>query len=180
MIKLLNGLTGRKKMLLTMAFAIVVVSAGTYAATAFMPGGPMRSHAAAAFDNVVELLAGRSPGERGAASITKGKPGVQHALGKSTEPVQERALGKVFAPRVPPLGEEIAFPELADLSADMPGTGPGVEFPGVSPGSPPGGTNRSSNPPGPSPVPELSTWAGMIIGMGICGAALRRRRSRMA
>jgi hypothetical protein len=47
---------------------------------------------------------------------------------------------------------------------------------------PPGGNPPTEPPTGPptTPVPEPQTWALLIVGMGFVGAALRKRRTRIA
>jgi hypothetical protein len=59
------------------------------------------------------------------------------------------------------------------------GSGPGFGGPGVGPGGGGpggGGTVDGSTPPlVPPAVPEPDTWAMMMLGMGLCGYALRRR-----
>nr|WP_277600667.1 PEPxxWA-CTERM sorting domain-containing protein [Altericroceibacterium xinjiangense] len=50
------------------------------------------------------------------------------------------------------------------------GGGPGGFFP-------PSGGGQVSSPV--TTIPEPQTWAMMILGMGMCGAALRRRNARI-
>lgn len=121
---------------------------------------------------------------------------------KPGEP-EERALGKIFD--TPPEEEVRALGDgpigplaLGDPTAGgLPFDGSGPTFssggpgfpggistvvpPGTTPGGPtdpgdpdPGGPDDPGNPVGA--VPEPGTWAMMILGFGLCGAALRRRR----
>lgn len=142
----------------------------------------------------VELMHQRSPGKRlvGHLAQSKHKKLAAH----------ERALPKIRKPTpvfaaIPPIGElppalvDLVAPpvpmQMASLAA-IP-VGP-FETPGGPPGfflPPPGGFNL---PPGETPgsppievppvsfAPEPATWAMMLIGFGLIGWSLRRRRDR--
>ncbi|MBE1526364.1 hypothetical protein GGC65_000820 [Sphingopyxis sp. OAS728] len=117
---------------------------------------------------------------------------------------EQRALGKIFD--TPPedsikelvdgppgplaLGEPVGsgIPALGDVgggsSSGFPGgistvvpSGPAATPGGPNPGNPtPGGPTDPGVTPPVAAVPEPGTWALMLIGFGLCGAVLRRRR----
>lgn len=159
-------------------------------------------NAVAQAENILGLLEGRSPGERTFALLTKKSPGTPGNRGESPPADVERGLGKVFPPQ--PESPELAFlipPELL-----LPGPMSEPEFSGpiepldeitvpagagsfAPPGGiflPPGGgfvsapPEEGGNPPPQSTapaVPEPSTWAMMLIGFGLCAAAMRSKRN---
>lgn len=127
---------------------------------------------------------------------------VERALGKMFEPEVEPVLvgegpfaspeALLVSPDVAPLGD-LALPS-GDLSSDGPrgsigfpqivGGGGGGGGGGGSPGGAgPGGGSPGTGGPGSTPpvdvtpaVPEPGTWALMLLGMGLCGFTMRRRR----
>lgn len=136
----------------------------------------------------------------------KGKPGgnllSKAPRAEAGEP-EERALGKIFdtppeeaiqsltgVPIGPLALGEIPPGSFGDLatggggpngSPGFPGGGSVIVPPGTSvgPGNPPTPTEPTTptiptNPVGA--VPEPGTWALMLLGFGLCGAAMRRRR----
>jgi len=134
------------------------------------------------------LLDDRSPGDRTAAELTKTKK-------KAPE---ERALGKITKPEPPPEFVEAIAPVPPPTLAEVPpfpvalaGLGPLVEIPPLPPGGGgfitttdtggggAGGTDNPEKPPeNPPPpvVPEPATWATMLLGFGLTGWLMRRRR----
>jgi len=119
---------------------------------------------------------------------------------------EQRALGKIFdtppeesikeITQVPPGPVALSDPipsgllPLGDVGTPPAATvgGPPLGFPGGIGTVVPPGTTAGPGDPGVSPppapgvdtpvaaIPEPATWAMMLIGFGICGAALRRRR----
>lgn len=153
--------------------------------------------------DALDRFTGRSPGERGETDILKGKARTiaDRLFGSrinSGEP-EQRALGKIFD--TPP---EESINELSQTPGPIALTDPaptgllplgdtGGAPAGSDSGSPgfPGGISTVVPPatsvtpidpttPGVPPpvaaVPEPATWASMLVGLGLCAAALRRRR----
>lgn len=92
----------------------------------------------------------------------------------------EAAVALVPLEALPLERSELTLAELAPGLPFLPGGGgPPSVLPGVDVGTPP---PVIGPPPGPGPVtppppiPEPETWALMTLGLGILGAALRRRR----
>jgi hypothetical protein len=153
------------------------------------------------------MLGARSPGSRTVAELTKIKPEgppTGAPSGIPPESPEERALGKIFPPQpesagppgtVPlilPLYESLAERPLALVFAPPAagvGTG-GGSLPPPAPGGaillPPGGLAPTAPPTVTAPpvvtpevpaVPEPATWAILLVGFAMCGAALRRPRT---
>jgi hypothetical protein len=84
----------------------------------------------------------------------------------------------VFPPPGPPVGPPTVTPP--QTPPDTPPVTPPPGPPPVPPVGPPVGPPpiTPAEPPGPpvTPIPEPSTWALMILGFGLAGAGLRRRR----
>lgn len=139
--------------------------------------------------------------KRGKARAEKPAKPRQRALGKINRPpltavVPEPLLELLTQPRSV-FSEPIVTQEPLDVVALLPqvalsggvvggasssGGGGGVVGGGSGPGG--DGAGGNSDQPGAvtppvSPVPEPSTWAMMIIGFGLCAAALRRRSVAM-
>ena len=153
------------------------------------------------------MMTDRSPGDRTKAELTKTKqrklPDVpeQRALGKIAKPEPPKEFIEAIAPTVAKPVEEFA-PALAALGPLLvtppPGGGGGIIIPPQSPpggggGTPPGGgTTPPENPPPEEPpveepppeqppvVPEPGTWATMLLGFGLTGLVMRRRRRKSA
>lgn len=156
--------------------------------------------------NAVQAFLGRSPGERGATDILKGK--AKRALAKDDVPTgkpkpTQRALGKTFddplttlagpltqAPAVEflPVDAAPTTPLIPALALTVPGgsggftpVGGGFIGGGGGGGSGGGGGDGGVIPPPPAPppvaaVPEPSTWALMLIGFAAVGASIRRTK----
>lgn len=141
------------------------------------------------------MMDDRSPGDRTAAELTKTK---QKSLADSQP--KQRALGKVvtpppefeaaIAPPPPEIAElppfAAAITNLGPLMVIPPPPTPGGGFtttadtpPGGGGTPPPGGETPPENPP-PPVVPEPGTWATMLLGFGLTGWLLRRRRRTSA
>jgi hypothetical protein len=153
--------------------------------------------------DALDRLTGRSPGERGETDLLKGKARriAERLLGRrinSGEP-EQRALGKIFdTPPEESINELSQTPgplaltdpvptgllPLGDTGGTPTGSGGGLPgFPGgISTVVPPGTSVTPIDPttPGVPPpvaaVPEPGTWVTMLLGFGLCAAALRRRR----
>ena len=152
--------------------------------------------------NAVNSFIGRSPGERGATDILKGKTKrVASRIGKGrdvTEPTQ-KALGKIFdkpvegvASTATPQPVAVALPETVEFVAPVAGLPafasviPGVFTPvigggggGSGGGSGGGGGGGGTSVPPPIPpvvnaIPEPSTWVLLLLGFAAVGASLRR------
>jgi hypothetical protein len=155
--------------------------------------------------DVVKLLEGRSPGERGETMLTKAER--ERTLGDAVPSVaaidpRERVLGKVFPPESGYPGQFTAVilpekpPEQHLEFAGIPPLGPLGRLPsepisgiptilgggeGSGAGSGGGGIGGDGPDPPvivtpPSAVPEPDTWVMMLIGAFLCSAALRRRK----
>lgn len=189
----------RGRRLMGMAMALLVGLAGSAAIQRSIAGAGVQ---AAASSNVpaglsaLELFAQRSPGQRLAAELAKGKALAQIAIGNDVDPASsqpgpnERALGKIFSPedvaddpalsgqdglgRAAPASLPAALAAVTPGPAGFNGVGP---LPGSLPGSaltPPG---QGGLPPGGgSVVPEPATWFMMVIGLGLTGIVMRKRR----
>nr|WP_245198000.1 PEPxxWA-CTERM sorting domain-containing protein [Sphingomonas kaistensis] len=164
----------------------------------------------ASAQQLMAMLDARSPGERekGALTQTKVKQRLafvprERALGKTfpPKPSPMEQLVKVvvpapppvqivppIAPLVPPTTADIINP--ATLVASLPPVGGGTPIigggGGLLPPPPPTGTVPPTGevPPGTpvSAVPEPGTWLTMLLGFGMIGTAMnrRRRQSRLA
>lgn len=188
----------RGRRLMGIAMAMLVGLAGTAALQRSIAGAGVQATASSSGPaglSALELFAQRSPGQRLAAELAKGKALAQVAIGKNIDPASspaspnERALGKIFSPEDlvddPAIGAQDGLGGAAPLSlpaalaavtpgpAGFNGVGP---LPGSLPGSvitPPG---QGVLPPGGgSVVPEPATWFIMIIGLGLTGIVLRKR-----
>ena len=177
----------RRKMLAAVA-AFATVAIAPVSITAWMGQAPAFPHLDAA-KSFLSMMTGRSPGDRTAAELMKTKKKAPH----------QRALAKIAKPENPPAFEEAIAPPPAPMLAELPpfapvlaGLGPLLETPppgGIGPpitttGVPPGGgggppTETPPNPPETPPppvVPEPGTWATMLLGFGLIGFVMRRRR----
>ena len=147
-----------------------------------------------------ELIKGKGKGDLDFAGPIEPE---QRALGKIIDPLDEdfteEPLGKELANTpvvtLPEFAEEVGGPGGGGSATPDPflvglltggGGGGGGDGSGGggggSGGGGGGGGGGGENPPPPPPpppvsaVPEPESWLMMILGMGLCGAALRRRR----
>ena len=169
------------------------------------PGGGIVGQMLAG-ESLTDLLAGRSPGERGTAGLIKVK---DLPLGLRNVTPRQRVL-PLLRPRAPIVpGEEPLLPGgplasgLPDfdvpgvglvtppVGGDILGGGPPIDglggFPIIPPGNPglfPPDTSTPTPTPTPEPtptptppVPEPAAWLMLIFGFGTIGGALRRARA---
>lgn len=143
------------------------------------------------------ILSDRSPGERSGAALVQSKPHMQVGptervlspvldrpapyIPADLDNLPERAMevvnpGQALAPGAPPVGGNPPLP--------IPGVPGGAIIPPPPGGGGGGGGGNPPPPPGPpppppvvTPVPEPATWIMMIVGVGMIGWQLRRRRS---
>lgn len=197
---------GEKRRVGAMAVAMLVLALMSVTIPALSgDGGSLMAQTSDALDRYL----GRSPGERSETDLLKGKANKEPSLAERLlgrrvngggEP-EQRALGKIFdtTPEAS-LGELADVPGPIDLAAPPPsdllplgsvgGTPGGVGAPGTPGGFgailPPPTSTTPGEPALPAtetpvaPVPEPATWAMMLIGFGLCAAAMRRRRNNMA
>lgn len=164
--------------------------------TASLSGVDLVAAAAARAQSVADLLARRSPGERTAAQLTKTKHKYSAVLAERETPapvLPPPAAAALLPAAAPPL---YPIPELLPVLAEGPLGGPAVFVPfpggglfGPVGGGGGGGVGPPTQPPPTQPppvqpppiqppaVPEPGTWATMILGLGIIGFTLRRRRA---
>ena len=153
-------------------------------------GGGQASAFGSAGASMMAMLGLRSPGERSQGELADTKAR-QKVLADATIP-HERALAKVRTPTIPlaapappggvigPVDEMVPAPLLraaAPTGSVLSDIGGGTN-PGGGGGG--GGTIEPPPPPPPPPppgaVPEPSTWALMMLGIGAIGTSLRKRR----
>lgn len=206
------------------AVATVACSFLAAFAVGFPFSGPGSSLLAQTSDAVGRFVE-RSPGERSATDILKGKflkgksllDRLAGGSGENDDEPQQRALGKIFDTPVDealgqltdeplgplafgdPPGGVVPVSEIAGLPRTASSGGTAGGFPGgissiVPPGTPgagptdpdvPGAVDPDPEviPPAPTQppvaaVPEPESWALMLLGFALCGAALRRRPRR--
>lgn len=164
-------------------------------------GGDLVEAAVSSAKSLAELLDQRSPGDRTQSALTKTKrvhaaaklhalPGLPAVTAQPNAVPAELAaiLSSPPAPALVPVGlvADQSFmtppPSLGAIFASAPGgSGPG-DSPIASPGDTPGPVSfPASEPretvPVPSAVPEPGTWAMMLVGFGLIGWRVRRRRA---
>lgn len=196
----------RRRMFVTAAAACVVVIGAPLSIAGYM-GVESSIAGVAAAKSFFAMMADRSPGARTKAELTKTKhrpatPPMQRALGKITKPEPPKEFVEALAPPPPKLGEApLALAPVTSLGPMLitpqtpggiaispqspPGGGggptpqpPGVEPPPTEP--PPTEPPPTEPPPTPPVVPEPGTWATMLLGFGLTGWVLRRRRRKTA
>jgi len=174
----------RRRKMLAAAGAFATVALAPLSITAWMGQAPAFPHLDAA-KSFFSLMTGRSPGDRTAAELMKTK-----------KAPHQRALAKIAKPENPPAFEEAIAPPPAPMLAELPpftpvlaGLGPLLETPPPGGNGPPitttdvppgggGGPPTETPPENPPPpvVPEPGTWATMLLGFGLVGWMMRRRR----
>jgi hypothetical protein len=174
---------------------LAILGAAPLSITAFMglESGFPGLDAAKSF---LALLDDRSPGDRTAAELTKTKKKAapeQRALGKITKPENPPEFLEAIAPPPPSIADLPPFPvtlaglgPLVEIPAPPPGGGGFITTTGTGGGGGGGGgggtdnppENPPENPPPPPVVPEPGTWATMLLGFGLTGWLMRRRRRR--
>ena len=183
----------QQRMMLAAAGALAFVTAAPLTIAAYLGTDPIIPGLETA-KSFLAMLSERSPGERTAAELlTKHK--------RAAAAPRERALGKIHNPAPPPqFLAAIAPPppsivDLPPFEAALTNLGPLMTIPGppgggggiVTSQSPPGGGGGGGGgggdtetppeqPPPPPPVPEPGTWATMLLGFGMTGWLMRRRR----
>jgi len=148
--------------------------------------------------SLVDLMNRRSPGERTEAHLNKTKHKHARVLAEREQP--QLPVPDLYTPLVAAFAQPVpvlpVIPEAAPLFAEAapplpaifaPSFGGAIFTPGGTGGGGGGGggggppTQPPTQPPGqptpPTPaVPEPATWAMMILGFGLTGCMLRRRR----
>ena len=187
---------GKKGMILLNSKRLAIAAlAGTavVAGVAMAPGG--RDLVSGTGTDLMSMLSARSPGVRSEGAVTTKGPRMaalsqpaaprRHAaavvppaaIPAASAPVALAAPAAV-APVAPIAPAVAAAPVYAAAPAFIPGPGGGstlLPLPVILPGG--GDDDVTITPPSPTPaIPEPGTWLMMIVGFGILGTALRRRR----
>ena len=181
----------RKRLLLIGSAGLSFVVGGPLSVAAYM-GVASDFPGVSAAKSFLAMMSERSPGDRTKGELikTKHKPvavPTQRALGKITKPEPPKELVEAIAPPLPKIDEvpaALAPPvEVGPLLlTPQPPSGGGIVIPPEAP--PPGGggpnppppTEEPPPPPPPPAVPEPGTWATMLMGFGLVGWLMRRRR----
>jgi hypothetical protein len=186
----------RRTILMSAAALALVVGAplGIVARMGMLDSGLPGLDSAKSF---LAMMTDRSPGERTKAELTKTKSKKlamaapkMRALPKVAKPELPKEFVAAIAPPLPNIAEVPATAPLTSIgplliTPGIPGAGGGIIVPPQVPppgggGGPPGPPPET--PPGPPPpvdtpsVPEPGTWATMLLGFGITGWMMRRRR----
>lgn len=184
----------RQRLLLIAGGALVIVTATPLSIAAYM-GMDSEFPGVSAAKSFLAMMAERSPGDRTKAELTKTKqraaPPTQRALGKITKPEPPKEFVEAIAPPVPKIDEiATALAPPVDigpllLTPQPPGGGGIIIPPSAPPGggggpNPPPPVEPPPPPPPPPAVPEPGTWATMLMGFGLIGWLMRRRRRTMA
>ena len=191
----------RRRKILAAGGALTIVFAAPLSIAAFM-GVDASIPGIEAAKSFMAMMAERSPGDRTKGELTKIKRAAaaaptQRALGKITKPEPPKELVEALAPPVPLIEElpPIALKEDIGpllLTPQPPGGGiiapPQTPPPGGGGPNPPPPPGEGEPPPPPPPgdgeptphmppaVPEPGTWATMLLGFGLTGWTMRRRR----
>lgn len=182
----------RRRKILAAGGALTIVFAAPLSIAAYM-GIDASFPGIEAAKSFMAMMAERSPGDRTKGELTKTKQAAladaptQRALGKiKAEPPKD--LVDAIAPPIPVIEElpPVAMKDdIGPILLTPPPAGGGIIVPPQAP--PPGGGGPNpppppgENPPPPPPppaVPEPGTWATMLLGFGLTGWAMRRRRRR--
>ena len=184
--------TRRRRKILAAGGALTIVFAAPLSIAAYM-GVDANFPGIEAAKSFMAMMADRSPGDRTKGELTKTKHAAaadvptQRALGKITKPEPPKEFVDAIAPAVPVI-EELPPVAMKDdigpilLTPQPPGGGiiipPQAPPPGGGGPNPPPPPPEVEPPPPPPPpaVPEPGTWATMLLGFGLAGWALRRRR----
>lgn len=194
-----GGLTRRRRLIAAACVALAAV-AGT-PVTLAMLDAPGSIPGVQQARNVLDMLSGRSPGERTEAQlIKKGRKVESRWLSSASLPPPKEEIEKEVPDRMIAMADlphhqfdqppsDIAVPPLFPIvppggivpPVGPPGGGlpPGGGFPPGGGGIPPGGGGPPPPPPPPALVPEPSTWATMLIGFALLGGVIRRRKSSL-
>jgi len=170
------GRRAKRRPLLFAGGAALTIALTTALSLASFSGVDLASAAVERAKSLAELMSRRSPGERTHGELIKTK----HKM-----VAHERALPKI-QPAPPNLVEVLAPPAEAPPTVEVPPQAQLVP-PGVTVTPPPGvvvppcchAVPPPSPPPSPPPppgVPEPGTWMTMILGFGLTGWMMRRRR----
>jgi PEP-CTERM motif len=175
------GRRARRRPLLFAGGAALTVALTTALSLASFSGVDLAQAAVERAKSLAELMNRRSPGERTQGELIKTKhKAVAHerAIPK-IQPAPPKNLVEALAPpaetpptvEVPPFAQLVPPPTPPGVFVTPP---PGVVVPPccniVPPPSPP------PSPPPPPGVPEPGTWMTMILGFGLTGWMMRRRR----
>jgi hypothetical protein len=186
----------RRRRMLAAGGALTIVFAAPLSVAAYM-GVEASFPGIEAAKSFMAMMADRSPGTRTKGELTKTKQRAasdaptQRALGKITKPAPPEEFVEAIAPSVPVI-QELPPIALKDdigpilLTPQPPGGGIIIPPQSPPPGGGGGGPNTPPTPPGQQPpppppppaVPEPGTWATMLLGFGLTGWAMRRRRRR--
>ena len=183
----------RRRKILAVGGALTIVLAAPLSIAAFM-GVDASIPGVEAAKSFMAMMAERSPGDRTKAELTKIKHAAapaptQRALGKITKPEPPKEFVEAIAPPVPTIEElpPVALKEDIGpllLTPQPPGGGiitpPQAPPPGGGGPNPPPPPGEEPPPPPPPAVPEPGTWATMLLGFGLTGWAMRRRRRQTA
>jgi PEP-CTERM motif len=182
-----------RRKILAVGGAVAIVLAAPLSIAAFM-GVDASIPGIEAAKSFMAMMAERSPGNRTKAELTKIKQAAapaptQRALGKITKPEPPKEFVEAIAPPLPVIEElpPVALKEDIGpllLTPQPPGgaiiTPPQAPPPGGGGPNPPPPPGEEPPPPPPPAVPEPGTWATMLLGFGLTGWAMRRRRRQTA
>ena len=187
----------RRSILFAGTSTAVATLAAAFSISSFA-GGDLAGAAVERARSFIQLMGQRSPGERVKGALTKTKHRYSRVLATRVGPELPippltGSLVNVLAPPAELLPGVITVAEFAPPAEVPPGVtilppGGGVIVPccAVFPSPPPGPPSQPSPPPPPPPppappappaVPEPATWMTLILGFGLSGWMLRRRRS---
>lgn len=195
----------RRQMLLSGAIAFTAVLAAPLSIASYL-GVESSIPGIAAAKSFMAMMSERSPGDRTKAELTRTKQRTapapkQRALGKITPPPPPKEFVEAIAPPPPKVAEGVPLamaPTTLGPLLITPSTPGGIVVPPSAPT--PGGTGgpvptpvEQPTPPEPTPpgeddptpptppvVPEPETWATMLLGFGLTGLMMRRRRRKTA
>jgi hypothetical protein len=184
-----TGATQARRLLVLSALILALGLTSVVATTSF-DGASLATAAVQRAKSFLQLIQQRSPGTRTKAILVKTK--------HKRVVVHERALPKIrlAVPNIPPAIPSIYAPALVDLLTPpipmLPASLEALTIPPPSPASsppsiplvppphiivpPPQSPSTTPLVPPPSAVPEPATWLTMLLGFGLIGWQLRRRR----